>query len=81
MPSAEFGREKDMSVHPEDGRECSDSLADYSFGSTGLLEPLNKDTFSRRLNSLSQAVNTMEEFRQALVSQHPRYGKRLPDIP
>jgi len=70
-----------LSVHPEDGTECSDSLADYSCGRADPLEPLNEDTFSRRLNSLSQAVNTMEEFHQALVSQHPRYGKRLPDIP
>ena len=70
-----------MSVHPEDGTECSDNLADYSPGDSDPFEPLNEDTFSRRLNSLSQTVNTMEEFHQALISQHPRYGKRLPDIP
>ena len=81
MPSAEFDREEDMSAHPENGTECSDNLADYSSGSSDPLEPLNGDTFSRRLNSLSQAVNMMEKFHQAFVSQNPRYGKRLPDIP
>ena len=81
VPSAELDREGGSSVYPEDGTECSDSHAGYSYGSSDPLEPLNADTFSRRLNSLSQAVNTMEEFHRALVRQHPRYGQRLPDIP
>ena len=81
VPSAVFNRDEEMSLHPEDGTECAESPGDYSFGSSDPLESLNEDTFSRRLNSLSQTVNTIEEFHQALISQHPRYGKRLPDIP
>jgi len=44
------------------------------------IEPLTPETFERRLNSLSQAVNVLDEFHQALISQHPQYGKRLSDI-
>lgn len=68
-------------MQAKDRKQLSDSHADDIRGNSDPLEPLNADTFSRRLNSLSQAVNTMEEFRQALVSQHPQYGKRLSDIP
>jgi hypothetical protein len=68
-------------VNPQDRKQGSDSDADHPHGTSDLLEPLNAETFSRRLNSLSQAVNTMDEFRSALVRQHPQYGKRLPDVP
>ena len=70
-----------MPVNKKDSTERSDDHGADSWASPDLLEPLCADTFARRLNSLSQAVNTMDEFRQALVSQHPRYAKRLPDIP
>ncbi len=68
-------------MNPKDRKQCSDDDADYSRGNSDPLEPLNADTFPRRLNSLSQAVNVMEEFRAAFVRQHPQYGKRLSDIP
>ena len=68
-------------MNPKEKEQRLDIHADYIREESDLLEPLNADTFSRRLNSLSQAVNTMEEFRQALVSQHPQYDKRLSDIP
>jgi hypothetical protein len=80
LPPAESDREKELSEDMKDRAQCSDGRATYSRESSDPLEPLNAETFSRRLNSLSQAVNTMEEFHRALVSQHPRYGKRLPDI-
>lgn len=41
------------------------------------LEPLTAETFERRLNSLSQALNALEDFHRAFVSQHPEYGKRF----
>jgi hypothetical protein len=68
-------------VNPKDKNQCSDDDADYRHETAGPLEPLNADTFFLRLDSLSKAVNTLDEFRSALVRQHPQYGKRLSDIP
>lgn len=78
---ADGKRRKESSVNPKERKQCSGGDAGYPRENSDSLEPLNADTFSRRLNSLSEAVNVMDEFREAFVRQHPQYGKRLSDIP
>ena len=71
---------KESFVNPKDKKQCSDDNADYLHETAGPLEPLNADTFFLRLDSLSKAVNALDELRSAFVRQHPQYGKRLSDI-